>query len=107
MLSARSVATAALLLAGACLLFSAKDAQAQGSGCGEASDIAVLPSPIAPWRGAPLRVLVASERAADGELSLIGPDGNVAARSRDRQGGPPYFWTAEVKTPAAGTWRAL
>jgi len=106
LLSARSAATAALLVAGACLLFSAKDLRAQGAGCGEASDIAVLPSPVAPWRGAPLRVLVASERAAEGELSLTGPDGSVAARSRDRQGGPPYFWVAEVKSPAAGNWRA-
>ena len=105
--SGRSVAaTAALLVAGVCFLFSATDSRAQGSGCGEASEIAVLPTPIAPWRGAPLRVLVASERAAEGELSLTGPDGNVVARSRDRQGGPPYFWIAEVKSPAAGTWRA-
>ncbi|MEW6454656.1 MAG: hypothetical protein AB1490_28720 [Pseudomonadota bacterium] len=92
-------------MAGAYLLSPMQSARAQGSTCDEASDIAVLPSPIAPWKGAPLRVLVASERAADGELSLTGPDGQVAARSRDRKGGPPYFWTAEVKTPAAGTWR--
>ena len=101
MLSARSAA-AALLVAGA--IFSASNAMAQGA-CDEASDIAVLPSPVAPWKGAPLRVLVSSERAAQGELSLTGPDGQVAARSSDRKGGPPYFWTAEVKAPAAGNWR--
>ena len=101
-----AAATAALLLAGACLLSKTNDARAQGSACDEASDIAVLPSPVTPWRGAPLRVLVASEHAAEGELLLTGPDGQVAARSRDRKGGPPYFWVAEVKTPAAGPWRA-
>ena len=101
MLSARSAA-AALLVAGA--IFSASNAMAQGA-CDEASDIAVLPSPVAPWKGAPLRVLVSSERAAQGELSLTGPDGQVAARSSDRKGGPPYFWTAEVKAPTAGNWR--
>ena len=101
MLSARSAA-AALLVAGA--IFSASNAMAQGA-CDEASDIAVLPSPVAPWKGTPLRVLVSSERAAQGELSLTGPDGQVAARSSDRKGGPPYFWTAEVKAPAAGNWR--
>ena len=61
-----------------------------------------MPSPIVPWRGAPLRVLFAAEQPLDGELSLIAPDGSVAARSRERHGGPPYFWIAEVNSPAAG-----
>jgi hypothetical protein len=30
---------------------------------------------------------------------------SVAAKSRERHGGPPYFWFAEVASPAAGTWR--
>ena len=74
--------------------------------CEEAAGLSVLPSPVTPWKGAPLRVIFAAEKPLDGELSLIGPDGNVAAKSRERHGGPPYFWFAEVKTPAAGTWRA-
>lgn len=41
-----------------------------------------------------------------GELSLMAPDGSVAARSSGRQGGPPYFWYAQVVSPAAGTWHA-
>jgi hypothetical protein len=61
---------------------------------------------MAPWKGAPLRVIFASEKPIDGELLLIAPDGSVAARSRDRLGGPPYFWFAEAASPAAGTWRA-
>ena len=65
-----------------------------------------MPSPIVPWKGAPLRVLFAAEKPFEGELSLIAPDGRVAASSRQRHGGPPYFWIAEVATPAAGTWRA-
>src|SRR5262249_1121830 len=40
------------------------------------------------------------------ELSLVAPNGSVAAATRDRQGGPPYFWYAEVAQPAAGTWNA-
>ena len=106
LLSTRFAAATTALLVGVCLVSPVKDARAQGAACDEASDIAVLPSPVSPWKGAPLRVLVASERAADGELSLTGPDGQVAARSRDRQGGPPYFWVAEVKAPAVGNWRA-
>ena len=74
--------------------------------CEDAADLAVLPSPIAPWKGAPLRVIVAAEKPLEGELSLIAPNGSVAAKSRQRRGGPPYFWFAEVATPAAGTWRA-
>ncbi len=84
------------------LLFAAADARAQS--CDE-SDFAVLPSPITPWRGAPLRVLFTAEKPLQGELTLIAPDGSVAARSRERMGGPPYSWIAEVKSPAAGKWR--
>ena len=61
---------------------------------------------MAPWKGAPLRVVFVAEKPLDGELSLIEPDGRVVAKSRDRQGGPPYFWFAEVASPAVGTWRA-
>ncbi len=103
-----AVATASLLIAGAFLLFllSPGDAWAQGpSGvCEDAADFAVLPSPVAPWTGAPLRVVVAAEKPLEGELSLIAPDGHVAATSRERHGGPPYSWFAEVASPVAGTW---
>jgi hypothetical protein len=105
-----AAATASLPVAGACfvLLFSAPGAQAQGASgrCDDAAGLAVLPSPIAPWKGAPLRVVFAAEKSLEGELSLIAPDGSVAAKSRERHGGPPYFWFAEVKSPAPGTWRA-
>jgi hypothetical protein len=97
-------------IAGACfvLLFSVADSQAQGpiGTCEDAAELAVLSSPIAPWKGAPLRVVFAAEKPLEGELSLIAPDGSVAAKSRERHGGPPYFWFAEVAAPAAGTWHA-
>ena len=48
-------------------------------GCDDAAEVAVLPAPLSPWRGAPLRVIVAAEKPLDGELSLIAPDGSVAA----------------------------
>ena len=108
MLSARRLA-ASLAIAGALFAFlpAFSPAQAQASSCEETAEVAVLPSPLAPWKGAPLRVLVAAEHPLDGELSLIAPDGSVAARSRDRKGGPPYVWFAEVASPAAGEWRAI
>ncbi len=105
MLPARQFAvatTAFLLIAGAF----ATPAQAQGASCADATDLAVLPSPVTPWKGAPLRVLFTVEKPLDGELSLIAPDGSVAAKSSDRHGGPPYFWFAGAKSPAAGTWHA-
>ena len=105
-----AAATASLLTAGAFFvcLFSAVDSQAQGriGACEEAAEVAVLPSPVEPWKGAPLRVILAAEKPLEGELSLIAPDGSVAAKSRERHGGPPYFWFAEVASPAAGTWHA-
>jgi hypothetical protein len=90
------------------LLFSALNAhaQAQSSSCEDAVELSVLSSPVAPWKGAPLRVLFAAEKPLEGELSLIAPNGSVAATSRERHGGPPYFWFAEVASPAAGTWHA-
>src|SRR5664280_189367 len=97
--------TTSLLIAGG-FLFPIVDAQAQDASgaCQDAAELAVLSSPIAPWKGAPLRVIFAAEKPLEGELSLIAPDGSVAAKSRDRLGGPPYFWFAEVASPAAGTW---
>ena len=84
------------------------NARAQGSApaCDAAGEIALLPSPWAPWKGAPLRVMLVTEKPLQGELSLTGPDGRVAAISRERHGGPPYFWFTEIKAPAAGSWHA-
>ncbi len=116
MLRARRFAAAAralLPIAGAAfvllfLLFSVVGSRAEGlfGGCDDAASFAVLAAPLAPWKGAPLRVVVAAEKPLAGELALVAPDGSVAARSRERHGGPPYFWYAEVAAPAAGTWRA-
>jgi len=90
------------------LLCSAGHSQAQGpfGTCEDAADLAVVSSPVAPWKGAPLRVVFAAEKPLEGELSLIAPNGTIAAKSRERHGGPPYFWFAEVASPAAGTWHA-
>lgn len=68
--------------------------------------LAFLSSPNSPWKGAPLRVIVATEKPLAGELALIGPSGKVVAQSSDMQVGPPYFWTAEVASPEAGAWQA-
>ena len=109
-LARRSVAATALLpVAGVSLVFLlwSVDARAQGvGGCEDSPELAVLTAPMAPWRGAPLRVVVAEEKPIDGELTLTAPNGSVAAKTRDRHDGPPYFWFAEVASPTPGTWHA-
>ena len=103
-----AAATTALLLAANA--FAASGASAQGDAapnrCEEAAQLTVLTSPMAPWKGAPLRVVFAAEGPLQGELSLIAPDGKVAIATRERRGGPPYFWVAEVASPSVGKWQA-
>jgi hypothetical protein len=96
------------VVATALFVFSTMDqpAEAASGSCGDAAELSVLPSPIAPWKGAPLRVMVVTEKPLEGVLSLIAPDGKVAAKSSDRLGAAPYSWFAEVASPAAGTWHA-
>ena len=95
------------MLVAAAFFVPAAHAQAKAPpACEDAAGLAVLASPLAPWKGAPLRVVVAVEQAFEGELSLTAPDGTVAAKSREREGGPPYFWYAEVAAPAEGAWHA-
>lgn len=99
---AAAAATAFLLIADA----AKAETKGQSGRCDDAAGLAVLSSPVAPWKGAPLRVVFTTEQPIEGELSLITPGGKVAVTSRKRHGGPPYFWFAEVTSPAAGTWRA-
>lgn len=81
-------------------------AQAPAGICKDTAELTVLPSPLAPWKGAPLRVMVVTEKPLTGVFSLTAPDGSVAAKSSDRHGGSPYFWLAEIAAPAAGNWHA-
>ncbi|MEQ1651969.1 MAG: hypothetical protein ABL897_05740, partial [Hyphomicrobium sp.] len=81
------------------------DAKAPPSACDD-SGLAVVTSPLAPQKGQPLRVVITTEQPLDGALSLTGPDGAIAVTARERRGGPPYFWYAEIATPASGAWTA-
>ena len=105
-----AAATALTLIAGACVALASSTAPSRAQGaagtCEDAAELAVMPSPVAPWKGAPLRVIFAAEKPLEGEFSLIAPDGRVAAKSNERHGGPPYFWYAEVASPSPGAWRA-
>lgn len=94
----------AVSIGAAALCSRAAVAQDAAAACEKSAAISLLAMPLAPWSGAALRVLATSEKPLDGALTLTGPDGSAAAQSTTRQGGPPYFWIAEVATPAAGTW---
>lgn len=101
------VATAFFSISGGALLCPAGAAPKSASDpCAEAFGVTVLASPLAPWKGAPLRVVFTTEKPVDGELSLVAPGGGVAVASAARHGGPPYFWYAEVAAPAPGIWQA-
>lgn len=93
----------------ACALVALPQAQVRAEETAPVCDefgLALLASPVGPWKGAPLRVIFATEKPLAGELALIAPTGTVAAQSSEMQGGPPYFWFAEIDAPEAGTWQA-
>ena len=98
-----AAATAVSLIVG----FQLASAEAASDACANQAEMTVLPSPLSPWAGAPLRVMVIAEKPVAGTLSLIAPDGTLAVKSSDRHEGPPYSWFAEIAAPAAGTWRAV
>ncbi|MFZ0764632.1 MAG: hypothetical protein WAN01_12125, partial [Bradyrhizobium sp.] len=70
--------TAFTLIAGGFFSVAGSAAAAAPDSCAEAAEVTVLPSPLAPWTGAPLRVMVIAEKPVEGTLSLIAPDGKVA-----------------------------
>ncbi len=102
--SKAAIATLPIAFALVTLLFPQARAEDAAPICDEFG-LALLSSPVSPHKGAPLRVVFATETPLAGELQLIAPSGKVASQSADRQGGPPYFWFAEIATPQAGTWQ--
>jgi hypothetical protein len=101
-----SAATTCFLITSGFLLIAAAPAAAASGSCATSAEVTALPSPVTPWTGAPLRVMIVTEKPVEGTLTLTGPDGNATVKSSDRHDGPPYAWFAEIAAPAAGTWRA-
>ena len=99
-------AIASVLIAGTLVapVFPQMQARAEDAPACDEFGLALLASPIGPWKGATLRVIFATEKPLAGELALIAPGGKVAAQTSHIQGGPPYFWFAEIASPEAGTW---
>ena len=72
--------------------------------CREAADVVIFGSPQHAVPGKPLRVVVTTDRELDATLTVLAPGGAEAASSKDRRGGPPYFWLATVSAPVAGSY---
>ena len=71
----------------------------------EAAGITLFTSPRTPRIGAPLRVLAVAAAPLDAALAVRDPAGADLAGSRERRGGPPFWWYAEIAAPVAGTFR--
>lgn len=52
-----------------------------------------------------MNVVAVSDRPVDAQLAVTA-SGRPPASTQERQGGPPYFWLAQLDAPAAGTWHA-
>src|SRR3989442_5679230 len=78
----------------------------RGAGGEASAGGAILVSPEAAVVGGPLRVVAVSARPLAGTLSFVAPDGGELAATRERRGGPPYWWYLEAATRAAGAHRA-
>jgi hypothetical protein len=75
--------------------------------CEQSDAVAVFSSPRAAQPGASLRALAVSERPRSASLVVVDPDGAPLAESRERHGGPPYWWYVELVPDGAGTHRAM
>jgi hypothetical protein len=83
------------------LLFASRAAGREGS-----DGDAIFVGPEAPVAGGPVRVVAVSDRPMDGTLALVGPDGELVGATRERRGGPPYWWYLEVTARVRGAHRA-
>lgn len=66
----------------------------------------MLVSPRHPRAGAPLRVLVVSERPFPKARLVLEPAAGAERPRVLERGGPPYLWLAELDRPTAGRYRA-
>ena len=76
--------------------------------CEASADLPIFVAPRAPRAGAPLRVLAHTDGAIEGaSLSIVDAKGAEIQGSRERHGGPPFFWRAEIPAAVTGAYRAI
>src|SRR5262249_27794992 len=76
--------------------------QGSAAACDAAGEIARLPSPWAPWKGAPLRVMLVTEKPLQGELSLTGSPMDFSAWFEAFVGGRWHTFDARHNIPRIG-----
>ncbi|EYF00364.1 Hypothetical protein CAP_0892 [Chondromyces apiculatus DSM 436] len=80
-----------------------------GEGCAARGDVALFVSPATPRAGVPLRIVAVSSRplpATPGALVVRTPQGGSVPLALTQGGGPPWWSSAEIASPAAGSYRA-
>jgi len=101
------VASSALrtIFAALLLLTLAKTVRADERACRETADTRIWLSPLAPTAGTPLRILVVSENAQEGDVRIAIKGRADEKLPTSRRGGPPFSFGAELRAPVAGTVR--
>jgi hypothetical protein len=87
------------------LLTLAKTVRADDRACHETADTRIWLSPLAPTAGTPLRILVVSENAQEGDVRIAIKGRADEKLPTSRRGGPPFSFGAELRAPVAGTVR--
>jgi hypothetical protein len=73
--------------------------------CRESPEVRIWWSPENPSAGSPLRLMVVSEEARDGTITVSAAGRPVQKLATVRRGGPPFSFSAELSAPAAGEAR--
>src|SRR6266404_2977005 len=81
-------------------------ASAARTTCRSSPDVTFLTSPRVPTAGGRVRVLAVTATARGGTLAIEDADGRTLARSDERRGSTPSWWTIETTVPAMGAYRA-
>lgn len=93
------------LASSACLALMQAPARADERACHEPGDTRIWWSPLAPAVGSPLRILVVSEEAREGEIQIGQPGRGAEKLATARRGGPPFSFAAELRPASAGNLR--
>jgi hypothetical protein len=86
---------------------SASDRVADVARCEDGDRLAIFVAPRSPAPGEPVRVIAVSEDRIEASLVIRKADGADIATTKERHGGPPYWWYADVPSASAGGYRAI
>jgi hypothetical protein len=75
--------------------------------CTDNPQVALFMLPATPRAGGWLGVIAVAEKPVEAVLLIRGSDGREIIASRQRRGGPPYWWYLEIPAPPTGGARAI